>query len=320
MNKNNISKVIEFLKEKPGYIKEPPARLSDAINRHYGFKPSSEESRVALRQARKEARDLVSPKTDRPIKRLFFDIETSYNIVKSWRIGYNININPSDIIHERAIICLSYKWEGEDTVHTLTWNKGNDKRIIEQFVELLKDASEVVGHNLDKFDLKWVVTRAAFHGILALPKYQSYDTLKKARSHFNFNSNKLDYVAKFLGLDGKRDYRGKYSGTEMWDKIILENNQEALREMVLYCEQDVILTEEVYNKLRPYTEASVHHGVLQGNGPCSCPNCAATNVALEKTMVTRAGTIKRLMGCGECETKFFISNTRYLNLIKADNG
>ena len=46
-------------------------------------------------------------------KRLFYDIETSYNIVKSWRIGYNINLNMEDIIQERAIITIAYKWEGE---------------------------------------------------------------------------------------------------------------------------------------------------------------------------------------------------------------
>ena len=40
-------------------------------------------------------------------KRLFYDIETSYNIVKSWRIGFNINLNMEDIIQERAIITIA---------------------------------------------------------------------------------------------------------------------------------------------------------------------------------------------------------------------
>ena len=49
-------------------------------------------------------------------KRLFYDIETSYNIVKAWRAGYNLTITPEDIIHERAIISICYKWEGEEDV------------------------------------------------------------------------------------------------------------------------------------------------------------------------------------------------------------
>ena len=47
--------------------------------------------------------------TQETIKRLFFDIETSPNIVYSWRTGYNLTITTENIITERAIICISYK-------------------------------------------------------------------------------------------------------------------------------------------------------------------------------------------------------------------
>src|SRR5690606_2986501 len=57
-----------------------------------------------------------------PARVLIYDIETSYNIVKSWRVGYKLNINPEDILHERAIICISYKWKGEDQVYNLKWD------------------------------------------------------------------------------------------------------------------------------------------------------------------------------------------------------
>ena len=73
-------------------------------------------------------------------KRLFYDIETSYNIVKSWRIGFNINLNMEDIIQERAIITIAYKWEGEEDVTVLSWNKGCDKEIIEDFVKVMAEA------------------------------------------------------------------------------------------------------------------------------------------------------------------------------------
>ena len=77
-------------------------------------------------------------------KRLFYDIETSYNIVKSWRIGYNINLNMEDIIQERAIITIAYKWEGKEDVTVLSWDKGCDKKIIDK-VSTLKDL------NLDSY-------------------------------------------------------------------------------------------------------------------------------------------------------------------------
>lgn len=42
-------------------------------------------------------------------KRMFFDLETSFNIGIFWRSGYNLTIQPDDIIKERALfVHLSY--------------------------------------------------------------------------------------------------------------------------------------------------------------------------------------------------------------------
>ena len=69
-------------------------------------------------------------------KRLFFDIEVSPNVVLSWRTGYNLTITPYDIIQERAIICICWKWEGKDEVHSLTWDKKqNDKAMLKAFLK-----------------------------------------------------------------------------------------------------------------------------------------------------------------------------------------
>jgi hypothetical protein len=57
------------------------------------------------------------------IKRLFFDIETSPNIGLFWAAGYKKNISPDNIIKERAIICIAYKWADDDKTYVLTWDK-----------------------------------------------------------------------------------------------------------------------------------------------------------------------------------------------------
>jgi hypothetical protein len=63
------------------------------------------------------------------IKRLFFDIETSPNVGFFWTAGYKQNISHDNIIKERAIICICYKWAGEDKIYSLTWDKNqNDKK------------------------------------------------------------------------------------------------------------------------------------------------------------------------------------------------
>ena len=249
-----------------------------------------------------------APKVYKP-KRLFYDIETSYNLVKSWRIGYNLNINMNDIIQERAIITVAYKWAGEEEVTVLSWDNGCDKKLIEQFMPVLAEADELVGHNVDRYDTKFITTRALKHGIKALPKYQSTDTLKLAKRHFMFNSNKLDYIAQFLEIGHKTKHRG----LDMWDDIILRNDKKALEEMIEYNIQDVYLTEEVYNKLMEYSIPKINHQVLTGEmkGKCGCPECGSKKATLVKTYATGAGAKSRLMNCDSCETNYTLSESKY---------
>ena len=88
-------------------------------------------------------------------KRLFLDIETTPNIVLSWETGYNLTIPHDNIIKERSIICICYKWAGGKKINSLVWdNKQNDKKMLKAFVPIMDTADEVIGHNSDGFDIK----------------------------------------------------------------------------------------------------------------------------------------------------------------------
>ena len=94
----------EFLKEKRGYLKEGGKRLRDVLLKK-GFISTIKDCKQAIREVTKELKS-GKKKDTTPPRILIYDIETSYNIVKSWRVGYQLNINPSDILSERKIICI----------------------------------------------------------------------------------------------------------------------------------------------------------------------------------------------------------------------
>jgi uncharacterized protein YprB with RNaseH-like and TPR domain len=249
------------------------------------------------------------------VKRLFFDIETSPNIVYSWRIGYNLNITPENIIDERKIICISYKWESEEEIHTLTWDKNQcDKKMLKEFISVANQADELIAHNGDRFDIKWIRTRCIYHRIPMFPNYKTLDTLKKAKSGFNFNSNKLDYIAQYLGVGAKV----KHSGFDMW-KGVMMNDKSALSEMVHYCEGDIIVLEDVFLTMQSYIKQNTHAGVLNNNLKYSCPCCSSEQITLLKNNVTAMGTIKRLIECNECNYNYEISNASYILYLKFKN-
>lgn len=312
-----IEEVKDFLRSKNGYLKEGKYRLAKKLN----IRP--DVALKALKEVRAEYKMLKVKVNKKPqgIKRLFYDIETSYNIGKFWRSGYNQTIQPNDIIHERAILTIAWKWENEDKVNFMSWDNGCDKKLVEKFISLMNEADEIVGHNVERYDTAFIMGRAFIHGIYAFPKYKQYDTLKKAKYTFNLNSNKLDYLAKVVGLGGKY----QHSGMKMWDDIILydlfkignkEDREHSMKEMLHYNCMDVILTEEVFNRLRLYATQETHHGVLMGKPKYTCPNDGSNNVEFVKTVVTANGTIKVLMKCKDCGQQYFISNKEYLKFLK----
>ena len=147
-------------------------------------------------------------KQNSEIKRLFFDIETSYYIVPKFQF-WKVNINPDNILRQKKIICIAYKWQYEDKVHVLKWDENqDDTKLVKDFIQVIKHADEIVAHNGDKFDIKELRTRAILTGNLMFPIYRTLDTLKKSRQYFRFASNKLDYLGKVLNVGRKLDHEG----------------------------------------------------------------------------------------------------------------
>jgi hypothetical protein len=303
-----LNRVLNFLKSKPGYIKVSPKKVSELLG---GAEIWICKDAQRILRSRLDHEELKVPP-----KVLIYDIETSYNIVSSWRIGYNINLPHGNIITERAIICVSWKWLGEDEVYTVTWNKDqDDKRILKEFIPVMNEADIMVAHNGDRFDLKWIRTRAIKHGITMLPFYQQHDTLKTAKRYFNFNSNRLDYLAKYLGFEGK--IKTNY---ELWDNIILRKCSEALQTMVVYCEEDVRQLEKVYLKLVDWDKPKQHAGVLQGKPNYTSPISGSANLELVKMRTTSAGSKKMIMRDLDSDKTFEMAESKYNKWLKAINN
>jgi len=229
-------------------------------------------------------------------KRLYFDIEVSANVGLFWQSGFKLNIGTENIIKERAVICICYKWEEDKDVYYLHWDRKQcDKKLLQEFIKVANEADELVGHNGDKFDLAWVRTRCLFHRLEMFPTYTTIDTLKVARSKFRFNSNRLDYIGKFLGLGQKL-----HTDFDLWKNIMLKNDKVALNKMIDYCIQDVILLEKVHKELSLHIPAKTHYGVIFGGDRGSCPECGSDDIVRNNKRVTASGLVKVQMRCKTC--------------------
>ena len=250
------------------------------------------------------------------IKRLFWDIETSPNVVLSWRVGYDLNIAQDNIIKERAIICIGYKWEHEDVSHILTWDKNQcDKAMLKKFLKVAAGADEMVAHNGDKFDIKWFKTRCIFHKLSFSP-YKTVDTLKWARGQFLFNSNKMDYLARYLGIGAK--IKTEFG---LWKEICLHNSSKAMEHMTEYCKHDVAILEQVWKRLSDLVDAKTHAGVMLGHERWTCPHDGSRKVQTYHTTVSAKGVKTYKMKCMSCGHYYNIAEKVHSDYLvdKADS-
>jgi len=198
---------------------------------------------------------------------------------------------------------------GNDKIYSLKWDKGDDSSLVKSLYEVIIQADEVIGHNGDRYDIKWFNTRALYHGIMNMPEIKTIDTLKLAKKHFLFNSNKLDYIGQFLNL-GKKIH----TNFNLWKRVCSYDNK-ALTEMVLYCKQDVNLLEKIHNQMDGYSKSRTHIGVLIHGDKCSCTKCGSLNVTRQGQQILATGIKKQYIQCKDCGKYSSLSLTETSKLI-----
>jgi DNA polymerase elongation subunit (family B) len=141
-------------------------------------------------------------------KVMVYDIETSRVEASLWWTGKQY-VNYKTLRGEAKIISISWKWVGEDEVYSLTWDsKHSDEKMIKKFLKEYNKASMVIGQNNDRFDNKWIKTRAAKYGYFVNRFVKSFDIYKHAKRHFRLPSYSMDYMSKYFGLTPKQEHEG----------------------------------------------------------------------------------------------------------------
>jgi RNase P subunit RPR2 len=139
--------------------------------------------------------------------------------------------------------------------------------------------------------------------------YKQVDLLQTCRRQFRFPSNKLDYVARVLGLGSKT----KHQGMALWHGC-MDGDPKCWKKMEQYNKQDVLLLEKVYKELLPWIPNHPNHG-LYGNGKkMVCRNCGSGYLESRGYETTAVGKYQRLH-CKKCGHW----NRNYLNVMAKEH-
>ena len=244
----------------------------------------------------------------KPAKILLYDIETTPILAFVWGI-WEQKVLPENVVQDWHLLSWSAKWLfSPDTMSdVLTPEEAinhNDYRITNSIWNLLEEADIVVTHNGDKFDNKRLNTRFLFNGLPPVSHYQSVDTLKVARSSFNFSSNRLDYINKTLGIPTKEDV-----DYDLWIAAYRGDN-EALQTLLHYNENDVFILEDLYLRFRPYIKGHPNLNLWSEEVISVCPNCGSPDLDWNGHYYTVTGRYKSFR-CQNCNA---IGRSRYHDL------
>lgn len=278
----------------------------------------SEYFNISERAVRKYAKQLglnVNYENVPNDKVLVYDIETSRVKADLWWTGKQF-VNHKQLRSEPTIISISWKWCGEDEVHSLTWDKNHcDEKMLKKFLKEYNSASLVIGQNNNSFDNKWINTRAAKHGLHVDRFVKSFDIYRMAKRYFRLPSYSMDYMAKYFGLTPKQTHEGML----MWEMIEYgskSEKKEYLQKMVNYNVGDIVTTEELYLTLKPYFGSVTNKAVQMGLPKWACPVSGSKNVKLLKTIFTEMGTVQRILYCEESKHQYKVNNKIYMDFLE----
>jgi predicted RNA-binding Zn-ribbon protein involved in translation (DUF1610 family) len=234
---------------------------------------------------------------------LTLDIETAPLSVHCWGI-WEQDVGLDMIKDEWSILSFSARWLGDKRViFKCTGGRGadlvrDDKPLCGWLWELLDMADIVVTQNGKAFDMKKINARMLMHGVGPYSPVRVVDTKLIARRHFAFTSNRLAWMSKHVNRDARKSEHKRFPGFELWSEC-LRDNPAAWREMRAYNALDVIATEELYLRLRPWMDNHPNVAVYGDSTELACPKCGGHNLQRRGTAVSQTGRYQRFQ-CVDC--------------------
>lgn len=222
-------------------------------------------------------------------KLLFLDIETKPNEGFFWNV-WDQNIPKEMITRDWEIISWAAKWQGSKQLLQMDVETLSEKQMLKGMWKLIDQADIIVTQNGVKFDARKLNTRFEKHRMGPPSSYRHIDTLKLAKKYFGFTFNSLAYLADFLETPHRKLEHRKYPGWSLW-KACIDGVKDAWREMRKYNKMDIVVLEEVYDRLVIWDPA------FRTPEKCTCGSTSFRKIGFS---ASAAGVNYQRYRCNDC--------------------
>lgn len=164
----------------------------------------------------------------------YFDIETTADFNADWGTTLSWCIKEKDggikssVINKKELFDETY-----------------DKRVVQEFVNELRNYRIIIGYYSDRFDMPFMRTKALHYGI-DFPGYGElyhWDLYYTVKNKLKLSRNSLDNACEYLGISGKTPIE-----KEIWMSARY-GNPKSLAYVLEHNKADVIITEKLHNKI-----------------------------------------------------------------------
>lgn len=226
------------------------------------------------------------------MKKLIVDIETSPNLADVWGL-FNQNVGLSQLRDTTRMISFAAKWHKDpEIIFSSDFHNGR-KEMVLSIHDLLSEADVAIHYNGMGFDEKHINREILLEMGRPAAPWQSVDLLRVVKKKFRFSSNKLAHIAAQLGVENKEGHEGH----TLWVKC-MAGDREAWDKMRSYNRQDVVVTEQVYDKLLPWIDGHPNVNLYEGEDGL-CPTCGSINIQKRGFTYTGISKFQRFQ-CTDC--------------------
>lgn len=228
------------------------------------------------------------------LKILLWDIETS--VKRSWHFQQDKYLGSEQI--DKDFFILSHAWQWYDSenpnesvqavrISSEDAKIENDYDVVLKAWHLLDNADVVIGHNVDRFDIKMINARFLKYGFQPPSPYKTIDTYKMAKK-FGLTFKSLKYLCEYLSLPVQKL---GHSGLKLWISATLGDDK-SLDDMVTYNKGDIPTLRMVYECLRVYGGSTnignmqreknkdLYAELLNDTDVIRCPHCTSERVEI----------------------------------------
>lgn len=228
------------------------------------------------------------------MKILAWDLENSPMLSYHWG-RWGQDIRPEQTVEEARVLCFGARWVGTSKVIFKAEYEHGRMEMLQTIHDLLSEADAVMSWNGKRFDSPKIKTEFVREGMPPVPNYHELDLMVAVKRQFAFSSNKLDAVAKELGVGEKV----QHEGFGLWLKV-MAGDIKARALFKRYQAQDVNLLIDLYDRLLPWLPNHPNTALIDGS-ETGCIRCGHDEFQQRGWTYSATSRFKRV-SCKKCGT------------------